>query len=248
MSGKEDVLCTMKDIKEIIKDPIKYFREGIKYEIIEIGTNISILLKIKNPNIFQKKIIDYLSNYFSHQYISIKININNEIKNYSIGLAEDCDRKHNYNGYINNKTQLYIPDWSVYSEYSEFTTGSKKIQKLKARDIFKGRCKLCDKLTSEQAKYLQDIHKLLENNEYITNNGKEYRLIDTPFLYYHFGYYFSYKITNKNILNCRDFVYFFLNDIKFLKNISFMKDENSEKYNIEKIENNWVLIQRAASI
>ena len=231
-------ICSFNEIKEICKSPEKYFLEGLTFQIIEIGTNLSILLDIKNPNYIQSKILNNLS-FFSHRYLLIKLNINNYLKDYTIGLGEDTERNITQDNKIINKTQLYIPDWSIYSDYSKNAYGVDKVFTENGKNIYKGKCVFSSQLNNFQTQYLINIHKYLFSKKYITYTEKKYLLIDLPFLYSDFGYFFSNNTKNtKNIkLNCRDFVYFFTYNPEWLNNITI------DEYSINKIDNEWIDIK-----
>ena len=220
MDKCENSICSFDEIKKIIEFPEKYFIKENIYQIIDIGTNMSILLDKKNPNFLEKPILDSLSYFFSHRYLLIKVEIDGKYKDYTIGLGEDTDRTFNCNGKIKTKTQLYIPDWSVYSEYSKCASGVNLKYEGTERDMFKGNCIFSGKLNYNQTRFLINIHKYLILQEYITCTKKYYILIDLPFIYSHLGYFYSKKIYDKIIFNCRDFVNFFKNNIKLLNTMT----------------------------
>ena len=232
-----DLICNFEEIKKICADSEKYIVKDSIFEIVEINTNLSLLFNIKDPNYIQKIMLSNMGVLFSHKYIVIKVKINNKFKDYTLGLGENIDRIYKTGNTEYTKTQLYIHDWSIYSQSSRKATNLKQIIKSKYRDFYKGNIIYKGKLSYHQVKFLVNIHKIFRKKNIITQNKKQV-LIELPFVYSTLGYFFSInKFEDNIVMNCRDFIYFFLNDIYFL-----ITQITKYKLNTDTIKDDWVYV------
>ena len=229
---------SVNDILKIFENSQEYFKEGLDYEIREIGTNLSLFFDLKNCDWKYKSIANIISPVASHRYLIIKIKLNNKIYDYSIGLGYDTDNKYIINDSVFYQSVLYIPDWTMHSEYSNNAPGLNKIKKnLSNNKIYIGTLIKKDKLKLIQVKILLYLHYNIGVYDIIKKKGKEKNLlIKLPFLYSDYGYLFSFNIPDSYIvLNCRDFTSYFDTSYEWLYSLLITNTKNTVINNKELI-------------
>lgn len=207
MSHDELLHCNISEIFRIVENPQNYFNLETEYEIRELGTNITILLNDNEYN--HNSIINLLSNFICHRYLSLKVYIDNEMREYTLGLGLDNDRIYQNNDDRFNIPQIYIPDWSTYSIYSNNTPKLTKILIRDDKKYYKGTLLKKGKLDYNQLKLIYYLHHNIGYKHYVSSYENDFLLIELPFLYSNLGYSISNRYKNYILINCINFINYF---------------------------------------